>query len=537
MMTTEMVSSLGMSDAGLVGQSLAGNRDAFERIVSRYQSLICSLAYSATGSLGQSEDLAQETFITAWKHLRHLREPAKLRAWLCGIARNRINNFLRREGRKPLSNAQSLETVEESAAIEPLPAEHTMTKEEEAILWRSLERIPQIYREPLILFYREGQSVERVAESLDLSQDAVKQRLSRGRRLLQEEVVTFVEGALKRTAPGKAFTLAVLAALPVGINSASAAAVVAATAVKSGAGTKAAGLAGIFGSIFAPLLAMFMGYRVGMEGARSENQRRFVKKLYRSLVAFIGGFMVASFGLMTWNAGAVHPSPSIFIGSVFGLCIAYLAGIFALMWWFRARGRALWREEEQEKRPPFEYRSRARFCGLPLIHIRIGGSAANAGVAVKGWIVVADNAIGGLFALGGVAVAPIAIGGIAIGLISSGGLAAGLISLGGFSIGGFAVGGQAIGWEAIGGCAVAWKAAVGGTAIAREFALGTPAYAAEAANSAADAFIRGSAFFQTAFRVLRYGLWLNLLWIVPMILWWRTVARQRKQMLRAAART
>src|SRR2546425_7426730 len=113
MITTEMVSSRGMSDSGLVGQSLAGNRDAFEQIVSRYQSLICSLAYSATGSLGQSEDLAQETFITAWKHLRHLREPGKLRAWLCGIARNRISNFVRREGRGPLHAAESLETVSE----------------------------------------------------------------------------------------------------------------------------------------------------------------------------------------------------------------------------------------------------------------------------------------------------------------------------------------------------------------------------------------------------------------------------------------
>jgi DNA-directed RNA polymerase specialized sigma24 family protein len=64
--------------------------------------LICSLAYSATGNLGQSEDLAQETFITAWKHLRHLREHHKLRSRLCGIARNRINNSLRREGHEPL---------------------------------------------------------------------------------------------------------------------------------------------------------------------------------------------------------------------------------------------------------------------------------------------------------------------------------------------------------------------------------------------------------------------------------------------------
>jgi RNA polymerase sigma factor (sigma-70 family) len=75
-----------------VAATLTGNREAFSQIVSRYQSLICSLAYSATGSLGQSEDLAQETFITAWKRLRLLREPSKLRAWLCGIARNRIHS-------------------------------------------------------------------------------------------------------------------------------------------------------------------------------------------------------------------------------------------------------------------------------------------------------------------------------------------------------------------------------------------------------------------------------------------------------------
>src|SRR2546426_5203149 len=136
MITDEMISLPALTDADLVSQTLAGDRESFSQIVSRYQSLICSLAYNATGSLGVSEDLAQETFITAWKHLRHLREPAKLRAWLCGIARNRINNFLRCEGRRPLSNAQPLEIVEESAAIELLPAEHTMTKEEEAILWR-----------------------------------------------------------------------------------------------------------------------------------------------------------------------------------------------------------------------------------------------------------------------------------------------------------------------------------------------------------------------------------------------------------------
>ena len=118
MMTTNM-SAAEMADDELVAQSLGGNRDAFGRIVSRYQSLICSLAYSATGSLGQSEDLAQETFITAWKHLGHLRERNKLRAWLCGIARNRINSSLRRDGREPLRAAESLDESHDSPAPEP----------------------------------------------------------------------------------------------------------------------------------------------------------------------------------------------------------------------------------------------------------------------------------------------------------------------------------------------------------------------------------------------------------------------------------
>ena len=65
-----------------------------------------------------------------------------------------------------------------------------------------------------MLFYREHQSIETVAANLDLTEDTVKQRLSRGRKMLQEQVLAFVEGALSRTNPGKTFTLGVLAALP-----------------------------------------------------------------------------------------------------------------------------------------------------------------------------------------------------------------------------------------------------------------------------------------------------------------------------------
>jgi RNA polymerase sigma factor (sigma-70 family) len=201
-------------DAELVAQSLSGDRDAFGYVVARYQSLICSMAYSATGSLSQSEDLAQDTFLAAWKQLADLREPAKLRSWLCGIARNLIHNSLRRQERQPIDFAQSLEEVSEAPAREPLPVEEAISREEETILWRALEQIPEIYREPLVLFYREHKSAMRVAEILDLSEEAVHQRLSRGRKLLQEHVLAFVESALERTQPGRAFTENVVAALP-----------------------------------------------------------------------------------------------------------------------------------------------------------------------------------------------------------------------------------------------------------------------------------------------------------------------------------
>jgi RNA polymerase sigma factor (sigma-70 family) len=257
MMTLKTMPALEQDDAELVAESLEGSRDAFRRIVERYQTLICSLSYSATGNVSRSEDMAQETFIAAWKQLGALREPAKLRAWLCGIARHRIQKCLLRDGREPALNAAPLEDAHDSPAIEALPSEQAISREEEAILWRSLEKIPELYREPLILYYREHQSIEHVAVALDLTEDAVKQRLVRGRKLLQDEVQTFVEGALRRTAPGQAFSGAVLAMLPLAAGSAATASV--------GAGAKGTAVAksGFLAAWLLPL-APFLGIAAGV---------------------------------------------------------------------------------------------------------------------------------------------------------------------------------------------------------------------------------------------------------------------------------
>ena len=279
------------SDEQLVEWSRTGDRDAFARIVQRYQALVCSITYNATGSLTLSEDLAQETFVAAWKQLTELREPSQLRAWLCGIARFRVGKELRRRGHEPSSGAEPLDTLHDSPTPEPSPSAQAVTHEEEAILWRALERIPDTYREPLILFYREQQSVERVAAELELTEDAVKQRLSRGRKLLHEEVIAFVEGTLSRTAPGEAFSGAVLAALPMAAAS-TAASTAGAAAAKSGAFAWLAPVLGILGGMFAHWLVV--------QGSPTEAERRAKKISFASLWVFILAWCVGGqIGLRT----------------------------------------------------------------------------------------------------------------------------------------------------------------------------------------------------------------------------------------------
>jgi RNA polymerase sigma factor (sigma-70 family) len=536
-MNTNSATAAVPTDSDLVARSLVGNSEAFGQIVSRYQSLICSLTYSATGSLGESEDLAQETFITAWKHLRHLREAPKLRAWLCGIARNRIRNFLRREGREPIRKAETIDSEHDSVAHEPIPADHAISKEEASILWRSLERLPEVYREPLILFYREGESVERVASELELSEDAVKQRLSRGRKLLAEEVTAFVEGALKLSTPGKAFTLGVLAALPLMTTSAKAAAI-AAAAAKGSAAAKTAGVASLFSGIASPILVLlgtYFGYKLELDTAMSPTAREFVKKFYRFLAGCIGGFFLAIL-LVTFLGRPLLPAHTgLYAGLLIALGVVYIfvvagAAIWAQRWQKRikeAEARENLPQQARYTEPLFEYRSRASLLGMPLVHIRLRGGITRG--PVKAWIAAGDSAIGGLFAFGGLALAPISFGGFAAGLLTFGGCGVGILSLGGFSLGVWALGGFALGWQAIGGCAVAWSAAQGGVAVAHHLANGAVALAQHANDETAKSFFANSSFFRIMERVLLYVPWLGLAGFIPVLFLRRRAKKRRLQ--------
>jgi RNA polymerase sigma factor (sigma-70 family) len=312
-----------ITDAELVSRTLAGDRDAFNRIVSRYQILICSLAYSRIGHLGQSEDVAQETFITAWKHLRLLRQPEKLRAWLCGIVHNRAKKCLQHEIRNPVHSAESLETIEESPALVALPSDETITHEEEALLWRALEKIPQLYREPMILFYREHQSIENVAAEMDLSEDAVKQRLSRGRKMLHEQVESFVARTLCKTTTSPAFSDAVLAALPLAGGS----------AVTAGAGVAGKSAAAVKSSLLMACLLPFIGIFTGFgaqwlmfQGSTARAARfRLVVTWIVVLTFAIGGQALVQF-----------------LGHHFAWSDPVFFAAMAGFWWFYAMTMATW---------------------------------------------------------------------------------------------------------------------------------------------------------------------------------------------------
>ncbi len=108
-------------------------------------------------------------------------------------------------------------------------------------------------------------------------------------------------------------------------------------------------------------------------------------------------------------------------------------------------------------------------------------------------------------------------------MIPRGGGAIGLFAIGGLALGVWSFGGTAIGWQAFGGFALAWDAAFGGVALVHDFALGAMAQAAQANDEIATQFFQTASFFKTAVAVSRYIGWLNLLWIVPLIAWWRAL--------------
>lgn len=480
-----------VTDAELVAACLGGEREAFGRIVERYQSLLCSLAYSATGSLSESEDVAQEAFLDAWRQLGSLREPEKLRPWLCGILRHKVGRLRRSERQEPVSRAEGLENAEEMPSPDEPAAELAMGREEQAILWNVLERVPEIYREPLILYYREHRSIESVAAALDLTEDAVKQRLARGRKILQERVLSFVEGALSRSTPGCGFTLSVVSLLPVLMPPAKAVGFGTATAVQGGLLAKSTGLAGILSSL-SGVASAALALRANLDQSRTPAEKRAIVRLTFQLffgaLAVLGVAYLIRAAAFRWSdarvglAWAMQALVLLFVVGWPIVLLGVMRGMRALRSAERKRHPELFRDSrDQVGSTAAEYRSRWTLLGVPLVHFRFASPDLGQ-PPVLGWVAGGDRAYGLLFAWGGLAVAPFSIGSVAVGVVAIGSLSVGVLSLGTVAVGGVAFGCLAAGHNAFGWLsALGWvEARGGGFAIARLEASGPFAWAEHA---------------------------------------------------------
>lgn len=197
-----------MTDAQLVAMALAGDARAFGSLVTRYRDLAVSVAYAATGDVALAEDLAQEAFVVAWRRLTSLADRARFAPWLCGIVRH-VGHSERRHRRRhaPGGSPDPLDAI---AAARPSPLDEAIARQSLTRTWHALRALPPRYREPLVLYCRLDHSHARVAESLGLSEETVRQRVSRARQKLRDEVDSVERQVRSARGPAAAGVIALI---------------------------------------------------------------------------------------------------------------------------------------------------------------------------------------------------------------------------------------------------------------------------------------------------------------------------------------
>lgn len=196
-------------DAALVARVLEGDQGAFAALVARYQPVVYGITLSLAGDFAAAEDLAQESLLHAYLHLRTLDEPARFGNWLRIIALNRARTYLRQRRPFPVSASEGeFRPPVHILSVEQLATLHDEERRQsllEATALEALRRLPLLSRQLLVLCWSGGQTTAQAAQLLDLSQAAAKMRLHRARKQLQEEVTEMVERALAKNRPDLEF--------------------------------------------------------------------------------------------------------------------------------------------------------------------------------------------------------------------------------------------------------------------------------------------------------------------------------------------
>jgi RNA polymerase sigma-70 factor (ECF subfamily) len=171
-----------------------GDRAEFARIVEEYSPMVYRLGLKMLNNPQDAEDILQETFIKAYKHIHSFDGRSSVSTWLYRIATNEALMSLRKK--RPDTISFDMPSIYESEPQEPLqivdwcclPEDEYLTAEGRLRLDQAAERLPESLRIVFVLRDIEGLSTRETAEVLNISEMAVKTRLSRARLRLREDL-------------------------------------------------------------------------------------------------------------------------------------------------------------------------------------------------------------------------------------------------------------------------------------------------------------------------------------------------------------
>ena len=214
-----------------------GCQHAYGRIVQACQNTVTAIALAITRDLQASEDIAQEAFVRAWQQLGRLRNPSSFMPWLRQITRNLSRDWLRTQRGRPLTGEAAELAIGMAADPAPDAADRLLRVEEEVAAAEIIAALPEDSREVLLLYYREGQRSQQVADLLGLSDAAVRKRLSRARAIVRDGLLQRFGEFARSSAPSAAFAVTVASMVMVAAPASASAAILLGSSVGMG-GTK-----------------------------------------------------------------------------------------------------------------------------------------------------------------------------------------------------------------------------------------------------------------------------------------------------------
>jgi len=182
-----------LDDSLLVKKSKAGDLDAFEELVKRYEKKIYTLAFRYSGNYDDANDIAQNAFFKAYKSLPSFRGEASFATWLYRITANACHDKIRKQNKYnylPLDNA--IQPYRENplfAAPDPSSGEYLERKELKDLVKRCLNSLSSDHRLILILREMYGLSYNELASCMGCSLNTVKVKLYRARYALKEKII------------------------------------------------------------------------------------------------------------------------------------------------------------------------------------------------------------------------------------------------------------------------------------------------------------------------------------------------------------